>query len=816
MRQSSYASLFTPRAVGSMVLVAVIVPMPACNDGGRATSGAVAQPAHEAEPTPSVAEPVVDDEHVGEAAEPRADPRALAPAADTPPRESLTMGDRRSCELPDPTGRSSVMSEQTIEPSWRVELEDWASELHAVGDTLVVHLDGGGLWGLDPSSGNVRWKNQRFPGYAKLVAAGGLIVSYEEAGWSLSALDPSTGKMSWTRSLGGTIFDLTRCLEHRAVVALHRGHVDGGRERTMYASAFDPLDGRLLWSRTVPGSRAGATGGSVLVNRAGAQTPQMVRIDCATSAMTPVSWLDAVIDERPEAQHASVIDAERFEGILVRSSPREWLCFSPVGSSVASCLSPNESYQAPPSDVLVRGDTVYYSVHYISATEGSRPPEPKYIGTITAWTANGEKRWETPREFGHTLVDAGGSLLVHHTRGRVFFMDPETPAVLGCAAMPKGIVQIAVDARRAYVAAAAKEDVHDPPSMVFAVDLPRPGPAAHPSTAVPSVEGAALPPDPSVGGVAFREINSFPVHPKRAMSSGMMGSGVANDVTFVGPGQIAIGGMDNHLAIYDYASGHRTARVKGGNKDLLFVQSCETRWVAAETFQPKVVLFELRGRGFARARTLDGTFVGWLDGCEQLLIAHERRLLMVDAVAGTILAAMDIEPTSGWDHYYARGGRVVVPRNGGFELVEASGETLSSVRSFAVPASIDGTKLTQVRIVDETTVLHEHCSEARCSVELVSFDGETLESWSFDVIGNDRHASHLEISPSGRFILFHRHYLLPWLVDRRAGTKVLIANGSSRDVSGYWGAAFSTDEKTLALAGHPRAHEVMLYEIPAP
>src|SRR5262249_55603769 len=144
------------------------------------------------------------------------------------------------------------------------------------------------------ATGEQRWEKRRFSRDADVLGVAGRILTWDPSEWSISALTPATGKRAWSRNLGAAPRSVTSCVNHRVGVATHRGHIDGGREQTLYASAFDPYDGKLLWSIPVQGIRIGAAGNSIFVQRVGPQIDEMTRIDCATSAASPMTWIEGL------------------------------------------------------------------------------------------------------------------------------------------------------------------------------------------------------------------------------------------------------------------------------------------------------------------------------------------------------------------------------------------------------------------------------------------------------------------------------------------------------------------------------------------
>ncbi len=123
-------------------------------------------------------------------------------------------------------------------PEWKTLLDDFpASPLASDGRRLFVATRDGALRALEPSTGEVLWRQQELPGM--LASADGALLLRNESG-RLTRVQPRTGSVLWTLETGVT-GALPPAVDGEQVL------VAGGG-----LAAADLATGRLLWSQSSP------------------------------------------------------------------------------------------------------------------------------------------------------------------------------------------------------------------------------------------------------------------------------------------------------------------------------------------------------------------------------------------------------------------------------------------------------------------------------------------------------------------------------------------------------------------------------------
>ena len=687
--------------------------------------------------------------------------------------------------------KPSGLTEETVEPRWSVSAGPSAgARALAVHDgrVLVVNWDGD-LVGLDAATGRELWR-QAGSGSAIdgpwLGLSGGVAVLGRERSNELVGYAPRDGKVVWRRRLGASPTGLSGCPGSRLVAVTHRAR------QTLVAHAIDPTTGATLWDASADGAIIGAGGGYVFVGVRSGRGRLLARIDayrCSDGARFPV----------PGTQHDYVALVHAAEGrVVVRhfdggATNAGEVCVVGVEGAAPHCLRPEAEAPArfPLGGALLRGDRLYFSVSHVRAHNlDGRADSWLLAYDLTERRVVGRS---PPLTASMSAVDAGQLLLTGFGSTGVadflYMVDPVDMRRVRTVALRKAPRQLAVDAKRAYVA------TYD--GRVMAVNLPLPGPAP----------ASAAAPKGLFGWTLERVVDA---HPKRGRTSGTDTDGAVAAVAFLPERRLVAAGNDDRVRVFDLTTGKRLAKSKGLGKDVNDLTPCSSGGYVARIYGGALVAFDADHT--VRQTVKHGG--GWKFGA-----SRDCSTLVADDFSGTwhlydTSSGGRRSTTVGRGHIDRRGLRVRgdavwIPTGGGsFGRLELKGGELRG--RVTVEPEVEGGTLVQAwAVTDDAILLTEHCSPETC---LVQIGARQLRFDTRGAVWSPSVPSTIDLSPDGRFLVFHRDGLETLLVrvaDGERRTLGLI----QRTMSSTPSVVFAPDGKRFALAMAPHSHQVSVYAL---
>ncbi len=698
-----------------------------------------------------------------------------------------------------PTG----LTEETAKPRWNVSAGPSAgARALAVHDGRVVVVNWeGDLLGLDAATGRKVWRHDEKGSSIDgpwLALSGGVAVMGREGSTELVGYAPKDGKAVWRRDLGASPTGMSGCPGSRLVAVTHRAR------QTLVVHAIDPTTGATLWEAPADGAIVGAGGGYVFVGVRSGLGRLLARIDahrCRDGARFPVPRNQ---DEHVELVYAAEgrVVVRHFDGGATNAGE---LCVVGVEGAAPHCIRPEGLAPArfPMSGALLRGDRLYFSVAHVRAHNLDGRADSwllaydlttqKVVGRSPPLTSS-----MTPIVAGPLLVTGFGSTGVADF---LYMVDPVDMRRVRTLALRKAPRQIAADTKRAYVA------TYD--GRVLAVNLPLPGtPPMAEAVVEPAKAAAEVAAPKGLFGWSLERV--IDAHPKRGRTSGNDTDGAVGAVAFLPEHRLVAAGNDDRVRVFDLKSGKRLAKSKSLKKDVNDLAACSTGGYVARIYGGVLTVF---GADHRVRRTVKHNG-GWTFGA-----SRDCRTLVADDFSGTwhlydAGSGKRRGKVEGRGHIDRRGLRVRsdavwIPNRGGVfrRLALKTGELKGRVD---VPQEVDGGPLVQLwAVTDDAVLLTEHCSPTACVVHVggtrIQFDTRGAV-WSASV------PSTIDLSPDGRFLVFHRDGLETLLVRVADGERRSLGL-VPRTMSSTPSVAFSPDGKRLALAMAPRSYQVSVYAL---
>lgn len=718
--------------------------------------------------------------------------------------------------------KATGLPAEKVQPLWKRKVGDSAGpvRLEVVDDTLLVVSWDGELVALRAGGGQVAWrqaparKNAGWRGNTQLAVAGGTAVVAWPGDAQVEARAPATGKVAWTRALEGPVTSVAACRGHALVAATHRAPGPDGAT-TLVATALEPATGNPLWRVPVEGELVGGGGGMLVAAKPsgfGAHVGQLYAIRCADGLQAampgmgrPYVTFFAADAGRVLALHHGV---GRGNGLL---------CVHTVGGE-PRCVDPaahgGEGY--PVADAALIGDRLYWSVAHVTAHNLDPSPDA-WLFAVDLSTGELAARSEAltasagPVDAGALLLTAFGSTGIDDF---AYLLDPADLRRVRTLPTATGPNVLAADAERGYVA------TYD--GTVYAMKLPLPGPApiAEQPVAPQAMPVAAPKAAESLGWTLERVIDA---HPKRAETSGQKTEGTVSDVAFLGPDGtlLATGGNDDRARVFSLADGKEIWKSAVLGKDVTAVAGCAEDRFAARTYDGKLLVFG-RARpespyvALATIKHGHGWMFGFDAGCGTVVSDDfDPRFSVYDARSGRKITVIEgsvglVQDLRG---LRVEGPTVVLPVAGAFQRYDVSDPETGPRSLGPVTLPADSRQPNQIWAPDGDSLVLEHCAVDGCTVHLQR--GDQARTLRFDTRGGVWMASvpsTLELSPEGRFLLFHRDGLDMVIVEVETGARQVLGQ-VPRSMASTPSAAFSPDGKRLAVAMQPAPHQVTIYRL---
>jgi hypothetical protein len=161
------------------------------------------------------------------------------------------------------------------------------------------------------------------------------------------------------------------------------------------------------------------------------------------------------------------------------------------------------------------------------------------------------------------------------------------------------------------------------------------------------------------------------------------------------------------------------------------------------------------------------------------------------------------------------GSGVVVSSDGVLESRNLAGDVTQAITTWPTPTQAHGGALSQAWLLADGRLLREYVGNEQAVVEILPAAGGAPEkTLTFDVTGHGWSPtvpSVIAVSPDGGTLVFFRRQLDLLLVDVATDRRQPLGDLAGPQ-SGLLEAAFSPDGRRLAIAGHPRGHEVTVLE----
>lgn len=696
------------------------------------------------------------------------------------------------------------------EARWRrpVGPDAGATFLAVVEGVVVVATWNSQLVGLDAASGKELWrhKHPEVAGTTLLAAvAGGQVVAGVPERPELLGRTPRSGKEVWRRPVEGGVVSLQACPGHRLVAATHRGRGANG-QTTLLLHALDPVDGRTLWQVPTQGELVGSAPGWLITatpEGTGRLVASLTAYRCTDGAATPLP--------RPERRFSDLLAADE-KRVISRhfefGFTNAILCSTELATQAQACFS--SAMGGVPdygvSGALLRGDELFFATAHPTAHN----LDPSADGWVFRYDLNKGALLMRSEPFlssglfadaGDQIVTAFGTTGVEDF-GHILDLNGEKLASVKLKKAPR---QVAADAERAYFATYDGE--------VLALDLPRPGLKPQPEALVAA---QALPEPPRGPDLGWKLLKSFAAHPAKAATSGSMGEGFIYDLDWLDADTLLVGGNDDKAGVWS-AEGNRLWLSPGLGKDVQRVGACDGGF-AVQTYGGLVASFRGAGKKFKPARRAEAGF-GWAFGvtatCDVLADDFDGNFQLFDG--NSLKAKGNFSAPGVFDRrgVHIEGSGVVVSSDGVLESRNLAGDLAQAVTTWPTPTQAHGGALSQAWLLADGRLLREYVGNEQAVVEILPAAGGAPEkTLTFDVTGHGWSPtvpSVIAVSPDGGTLVFFRRQLDLLLVDVATDRRQPLVDLAGPQ-SGLLEAAFSPDGRRLAIAGHPRGHEVTVLE----
>ena len=711
--------------------------------------------------------------------------------------------------------KPSGLTAERVKASWSVKVgpEAGARALAVHGERVLAVTWEGDLVALDAATGKRAWghKADRSPIDGPwLAVAGGVAVVGRERSVALVGHAPADGREVWRRDLGATPTGVAGCPGARVVVATHRA------KQTLVAHAVDPLDGKTLWQAPADGGVVGAgtgaaaTPGYVFTGVRSGRGRLLSRIDayrCADGARFEQLGTGSQYVSFVSAAGGQVV-TRHFNGGATNAGQ---LCVTAVEGGGRQCIEPGALAPTayPLGGAIVRGTTLFFSVAHITAHNLDPSPDSWLLAyDLVSRRVVGRS---PPLTSAGNALDAGALLATGFgTTGAddfVYLVDPVDMRRVRTLALRKAPRGMAVDGKRLYVA------TYD--GRISAMKLPLPGPAPRAEVVVepaPSAQPAKAPAS-AVPLFGWRLERVVDAHPKRGRTSGQDTAGTVGAFAFLPGDRIAAGGNDDRVRVFDLATGKRLAQSGRLKKDVVGLRACADGGFIARIYGGSLHRFGAKHRKLRSIAHSGGWTFGASGDCATVVADDFRQVWRVyDGGTGKLREKIESRGRIDYRGLKTREDTLWIPRGGdAFQKTSLTSAVRALVDVDPDIATIAGEARVQLWS-SPAGVVEERCSSERCDVRI----GGRL--FRFDTRGGVWSAgvpSTIDVSPDGRFLLFHRDGLETLLVRTEDDARQVIGT-IPRTMSSTPGVAFAPDGRRFALTMTPKSHQVSVYAAPAP
>jgi hypothetical protein len=460
-------------------------------------------------------------------------------------------------------------------------------------------------------------------------------------------------------------------------------------------------------------------------------------------------------------------------------------------------------------------------LYYLVRTEDSERPSLA-TARVVARDPRGKLTWEVEEVRARRAVTAGRSLILEGpTRAkdnRLLFLDAETGNPRACFPLPDEVAHWAADETRVYVATKG--------GLLMAAVLPAPGnraPEARTVEPSPSAIRGEPPSSPSWLDEKWTLARTFKAHPARAWSTGKMYEGAIWDAVFVSETEVAIGGSDNRVSVYDVTKGKLVWKSNKIEKDVIAVAACPKATLAATGYEAGISLFERRDSRWTPWRVhMDHDtwgLLGLTDDCNRLLLANTGKITALDVSSSAELFSVEVErgPRFADSGTRLRNDLLAVPKGDTMSIFDVSKGDAEPALVDSVPVvwEAHGGRLVHAWMADSKTLAITYCSVDACMIELTPLDRGTPRVLTVDMLATRTSAivPTWELSRDVSEIVFHALELQPIAMHLATGETTLLTTlaGPLRH-TGAVTFAYSQSGRFLVLAGHPRAFDLSVLE----